>query len=154
VPLYSIVIFNTPAYAMTEAKGKDIKILLNIIGVPSMAKDMADFMVAYIIDIEKKRNPDLPKNIENSLSKIIYNSVIELSPELNSMAVPLYDKYYTHEDIKNLITFFRSPIGKKYLAVSGSMMKDMMPIAQAWGKKIGPIMARKTEKELKKYGYK
>lgn len=79
---------------------------------------------------------------------------MEHAPELDSMTLPLYDKYYTHEDIKNLIKFFRSPVGKKYTAVSGAMMKDMIPIAQAWGQKNGAIMAEKAKNELEKYGYK
>jgi hypothetical protein len=149
--LLAALVIIQPAHAITEAKEKDIQTLLKIMGVSSI---MADMLVTTVINQEKKRYPDLPKNVEYALSKAIHDVVIDHAPELNKMAAPLYDKYYTHNEIKQLIKFFSSPIGRKYLTVAGPMMQDMIPIAQAWGEKIGPIVAKRAEQELKKYGYK
>lgn len=96
----------------------------------------------------------MPKKIEYAISNVIHQVVLEHASELDRMTLPLYDKYYTHEDIKELIKFFSSPIGKKYSSVLKPMMQDMMPIAQEWGKKIGVISAMRVELELKRYGYK
>lgn len=143
-----------PANAITEAKEKDIKALLSVMGVSSMANQMADSMVSIAISKEKKRYPDLPKNVEYALSKAIHEVVLAQAPELDNMTVPLYDKYYTHDEIKQLIVFFNSQVGRKYAAVVGPMVQDMMPVAQAWGNKVGPLAAKRAEQELRKYGYK
>jgi len=70
------------------------------------------------------------------------------------MVSPLYDKYYTHTEIKELVKLFSSPIGKKYNAVLQPMANDMFSIAQKWGNKVGPIVALEIEKALKNMGYK
>jgi hypothetical protein len=143
-----------PASAITEAKEKDLKALFEVMGINSFAKDMADTMVTSAITQEKQRYPNLPKDAEHALSKAIYEAVISHSSELDTMILPLYDKYYTHDDIKQLYVFFTSPVGQKYSAVVKPMAQDMMQVGQAWGKKIGPIAAKAAERELVKHGYK
>lgn len=154
--LYFFIFFLTlisPAYAITKAKEKDIQALLKIKGTQSFTQRMADMMVANIIAQEKQRYPNMPKKIEYAISNAVQQVMLEHAPELEKMIVPLYDKHYTHSEIKELIKFFSTPIGKKYSIVAELLMQDMMPIAQKWGEKIAPIMVRRVEQELKRYGY-
>ena len=91
------------AHAITPEKERDIKALLQIMGVfPSMGEQMADAMVAMAIQQERKRNPSMPANVEYALSTAVRDTVMKEIPKLDQMVVPLYDKYYTHEDIKKL----------------------------------------------------
>lgn len=142
------------AYAITEAKERDIQKLLKIMGTQSLVREMSDMLVTTVIAQEKQRYPNMPKKIEHVISNVIHQVVLEHSSELDRMILPLYDKYYTHEEIKELIKFFSSPIGRKYSSVLKPMMQDMIPISQEWGQKIGAITAQRVEQELKKYGYK
>lgn len=152
--LLLFIVLPAPVYAVTEAKERDIQKLLKIMGTSSLAQEMADMMVTTVIAQEKQRYPSMPKKIEHSISNIIHQVVLEHSSELDRMTLPLYDKYYTHEEIKELIKFFSSPIGRKYSSVLKPMMQDMIPISQEWGQKVGAITAQRVEQELKKYGYK
>ncbi|MDA8338856.1 MAG: DUF2059 domain-containing protein [Nitrospiraceae bacterium] len=146
--------FTSLSYAITESKERDIQKLLKIMGTSSIVQEMSDVLVATVITQEKQSYPNMPKKIEHAISNIIHQVVLEHASELDRMIVPLYDKYYTHEEIKELIKFFNSQIGKKYSSVLKPMMQDMFPIAQEWGKKIGAIAAQRVEQELKRYGYK
>ena len=144
----------SPAYAITEEKEKDIQILVKIMGTSSIAENMADMMVTTCIAQERQIHPNMPKKVEYAISNVIRQAVIENASELDSMVVPLYDKYYTHSEIKELIKFFSSPVGKKHTSTMKPMMQDIIPIAQEWGKKVGTIAAKRAEQELKRYGYK
>ena len=147
-------LFAFSAYAITPEKQKDIKELLVLMGNSSIAEEMANSMVSIAIAQEKKRYPNLPKNVEYAVSKAIYDVVIENSSELDALMIPLYDKYYTNKEIKDLIVFFKTPAGRKYASVLTPMMQEIIPIAQTWGNKVGPIAAKRAEKELAKHGYK
>lgn len=142
------------AQAITPAKEKDIKTLLVLMGNTSMAEEMANSMVTISIAQEKKRYPNLPKKVEHALSQAIYDVIMKYAPELDELTVPLYDKYYTHKEILDLITFFNTPTGKKYASVCYPMMQEINPIVQQWAEKIAPIAAKRVEQELEKYGYK
>lgn len=47
---------------------------------------------------------------------------------LNEDMTVLYDKYYTESDIKDLVTFYKSTAGKKMIAISPDLNKEMMMI--------------------------
>lgn len=139
--------------AMTPEKREDLRVLLGLLDVSLMPEQMADMMVTQSIIQERKRSPNMSKEVEGIISSVIRNVVLEKAPELFLMVEPLYGKYYTHAEIRDLIQFFDSPTGRKYNAVLQPMMNDMMPIAQKWGQELGPVAAKKVVKELKKRGY-
>lgn len=127
---------------------------MQLLDVDSMPEQMADIMVTQVINQERAKTPNVSKKVEEVISSVIRNVVLEHSPKLFEMVEPIYDKYYTHSEIKELINFFESPIGRKYNAVLQPMMQDIIPIGQKWGQDIGPIAAKELEKELRKFGYK
>lgn len=140
--------------AVTPEKDQDLRQLMELLDVSAMPEQMAEMMITGVIAQERKRIPNMPKNVEQVISTTIRSVVLKEAPELFEMVEPLYDKYYTHSEIKELIKFFSSPIGRKYNAVVQPMMQDIIPIAQKWGAKIGPIAAREVERKLNKLGYK
>ena len=42
--------------------------------------------------------------------------------------VPIYDKYYTEEDIKALVDFYESPVGKKQLQNTPDIMTEAVQV--------------------------
>jgi hypothetical protein len=49
----------------------------------------------------------------------------------------VYNKYYTHDEIKQLITFYKSPLGKRLVEVTPLLTQETMVIGQKWGEKLG-----------------
>lgn len=52
--------------------------------------------------------------------KLDWNQLIE------QFIYPVVDKYYTEDDLRNLIAFYKSPTGRKVLEVMPQMMTDIM----------------------------
>ena len=46
--------------------------------------------------------------------------------EVISQLVPIYDKYFTEDELKGLINFYKSPLGHKLLTVTPLIMQDSM----------------------------
>lgn len=67
--------------------------------------------------------------------------------ELMEMIIPIYDKYYTTEDLKAVNAFYSSPAGKKLLESMPQVMKESMKVGQEWGQKIGKKIALALEAE-------
>lgn len=59
-----------------------------------------------------------------------YESIIE-------MIMPIYLKYYSEEELDGLLAFYRSDIGKSYIAKQPLMMQEYMATAAEWGEKLG-----------------
>lgn len=67
--------------------------------------------------------------------------------ELTKMLVPVYSKHLSLEDLKELIIFYESPVGKKYAKSTPLIMKESMEVGQEWGRKIGEKFAKKMEEK-------
>jgi hypothetical protein len=63
-------------------------------------------------------------------------------PELyNAMAV-IYMDTFSHEEIKELLAFYATPVGKKLADKSGELAQKGMTAGQSWGMKVQEIMAK------------
>lgn len=51
---------------------------------------------------------------------------IDWSQLMDQLMYPIMDKYYTEDDLKTLIAFYKSPTGKKVLETMPQMMTDIM----------------------------
>lgn len=65
--------------------------------------------------------------------------------DLTVMLVPVYEKYMTEADLKELITFYESPVGQKYAKSIPLITQESMQVGQQWGMVIGEKFAKKME---------
>ena len=57
--------------------------------------------------------------------------------------VPIYAKYYTQQDMDDLIAFYDTPLGKKLSTVQPQITLESMSVAQQWAAEIGQKVAAK-----------
>ena len=76
------------------------------------------------------------KLIDLFLDKFMARANAEI-PKLLDAAVPIYDKYLSDEDIKGLIQYYQTPLGKKALSVLPHIAIDMQNEGQKLGQQIG-----------------
>lgn len=69
--------------------------------------------------------------------------------ELIQLIIPVYDKYYTTEDLKALNAFYESPVGQKVLSTLPQITQESMRIGQAWGEEVGKRIEREVAEEFK-----
>ncbi|MBN1899299.1 MAG: DUF2059 domain-containing protein [Spirochaetes bacterium] len=122
-----------------NAKQSDIKELLILTGSDKIGIQMLN----QIIDNFRVSMPDVPAEYWDSfLEKVNKEALIEL-------IIPVYDKHLTHEDIKELIKFYKSPLGKKLISVMPIITQESYSAGYEWGKKL----AEQVMEELKEKGY-
>ena len=57
--------------------------------------------------------------------------------QLVDLAVPIYDKYLSEEEIKGLIQFYSTPLGQKTLSVLPKVVSEMQGEGEKWGQELG-----------------
>jgi hypothetical protein len=81
----------------------------------------------------RKDGKKVPADFEPRFTKMM-NDMLTNMPweEMTQATVPVYQKHFTNGDINNLIAFYSSPTGQKFLhempEVTGEGMQAMMPI--------------------------
>jgi uncharacterized protein len=53
------------------------------------------------------------------------------------MAVPVYSKYYSGDEIKQLIQLYETPIGQKMLTTTPKVVAELQAAGQKWGEELG-----------------
>jgi uncharacterized protein len=133
-------------------KQKAIKELSAIINADNKPEEMAKALMRQINSIQtdvvkgiiNERN-DLTVEEKNALEKTLISDTesagqklqnrlfekLEYGSMMEEIITSIYDKYYTLEEINDLIAFYRTPTGQKTLKVMQPLMLETMQITQA-----------------------
>lgn len=119
-----------------------VKKMLQLAGSESTFKVALEQM----IQLFKQQKSQVPESVWDELS--IEFSKVSID-DLMNMLVPVYHKHFTIDDIKQLIAFYESPIGKKYAEKTPLISKESMQAGADWGRLLG----QKVVERLKEKGY-
>jgi hypothetical protein len=125
----------TPETA-THAKAKR---LLELTGAAKLAPQMLDGMIESF----KSGAPDAPDEFWTS-----FRAKVKVE-ELIDMLVPIYEKYLTEADMDELIRFYTSPTGKRFVDKQPQILGDSMKAGQAWGARLADEVIQELQKAKK-----
>lgn len=77
------------------------------------------------------------------IGEVTKEVVVEEFPSLEKEFIPIYDEFFTLEDIEALIAFYKSPAGQKFIDVTPAFTKRSMELGQEWGAGLAPKMEMK-----------
>ena len=137
--IIAFILFQASFCFGQTAKEKAILQLLEVTNSKAQVEQTWDLLIPQFMELF----PSVPNSFWALLKQ---NMDIEgLVKEL----IPLYDRHYTLQDIQGLIKFYKSPLGKKMIAVTPKLTAEAMAVGQEWGKKI----AEKIVESLRAGGY-
>ncbi|MVO09110.1 DUF2059 domain-containing protein [Flavobacterium sp. TP390] len=86
---------------------------------------------------------------EQVMNNIPENKRAEFSKDFDASLPSLYDKMakvymevYTHDDIKKMLEFYNSPVGKKIAEKASELTKKNMAASQEWGMELQSMMMK------------
>lgn len=138
--LLALVSCSCIIFAQSAAKKAKIEEFLLVTG----SKEMGMQAMEDIIAMYRDGYSTVPEKFWNS-----FLQEAKSSDDFIEMLIPIYDKYYTEEDLEQLIAFYKSPIGKKMVAQQSDLMKESMQVGQVWGANL----AAKILEKMKEEGY-
>ena len=66
-------------------------------------------------------------------------------PSMYDNMTKIYMELYTTEDIKGMIAFYESPVGRKMNEKAGELIQKTMQVGQEWGQGLQELMAKYKE---------
>ena len=113
------------AGAAAQDKASDIKRLLELTGSEKMIDEMLG-NVAPILQQQAQASGLSGEKLNNFVEFMTSEMKWLTNKLLNEEMIGFYDKFFTHEEIKDIVKFYESPTGKKMTAVSPEMAQVMM----------------------------
>ena len=120
------------------------------------AKDLYQPLVRGVI--EKVKNQFMQTNFmyAKDLNEIAANLEREYSPRVNELvdtSARIYASYFTEAELKEILTFYQSPVGRKLIAEEPKALEQSMADAGDWGDKLSDEVIAKMRQEMKKRGH-
>jgi hypothetical protein len=133
-------IFCLPAVAQVpeaQAKRADIIRLLRMTGAAKGAAQALDLMLPSL----KQSMPEVPEPVWREFrSEVREEDLIELTYQI-------WDKHFTHQEVRDLIRFYESPTGQKIIKETPAIQQESLVAGQKWGAQIvDRILVRLREK--------
>ncbi len=133
---------------LTESKQQTIRELLTIVGVVGMAEQMRDQQ--SIVELMRMR-PSYPEMMEFAVSEQtdlseedrqrllarltdfdvfaerfhdLFVERLDFSTIIETVYTPLYDKTFSEEELRQMLAFYRTPVGRKTIEATPSLMQE------------------------------
>ena len=103
----------------------DIVKLLEMTGAEALGIQMGLAVTNQMIDSMMKQNPEIPPMAVVSIKDEISQVFAEEMPKLMAEIVPIYAKNFTQDEIKGLIAFYSTPLGKKSIKAMPVVMNEL-----------------------------
>jgi uncharacterized protein len=122
---------------IAEDKRQEIEKMLKLAGIEKQIPQM----LAQVIARFKAQSPEISDEFWVKFQK-------KVDPhEFVEEMIPLYDEYYTLDDLKAINAFYETPAGQKLLSVRPQIMQGSMKIGQEWGAKLGAEVEEEMRQE-------
>ena len=118
--LLSIILTVTTFTVMSQTKQESIRELFSLMKTESMLDNLAiPFQGLQKDSTSKGLNSSFMNSFKPMFKKIMDEDM-----------VPLYDKYYSHKEINDIIRFYKSKTGQKMITTTPELQKEIMKIVQ------------------------
>ena len=140
--------------AIDPAHRADIELLMELTGSSAAGVQMANTVSNLYLNNLRETQKSVPPRVIEIVREVL-NSEFESAfngPEIKDKQVALYAKYYTHEDVKGMIAFYQSDVGKKAIANMPSLAREGAALGEQWGRANLPRVIQVLETRLKSEG--
>jgi len=113
-------------------------------------------LVAGVVEQAKllflQQDPALGKDL-NEVAAQLRTDLQPRMSEINDEVARLYATNFTEQELKDILTFYQSPAGKKLLNTQPKVIDSSMTFAQNWANKLSDEVIAKMRDEMKKRGH-
>lgn len=135
--------------AAALATGKEI---VTITGATALFNPLVAGVVEQAKNLFLQQNPGIARDLNEVAAKMRADLAPRLE-ELNAEVARLYATYFTEPELKEILAFYKSPVGKKVLTEQPKLVDDSLKFAQSWANKLSDEVVAKMREEMKKKGH-
>lgn len=122
-----VIVFVTQFATAQDAFKADV---LKVLKASGSAAQMEIAKEQVMNNIPESKRADFSKDFDASL------------PSLYDKMAKVYMEIYTHDDIKKMLEFYNSPVGKKIAEKASELTKKNMAASQEWGMELQSMMMK------------
>ena len=120
--------------------------LIHVVLTESHVVDLMLQTMETAAPAQRAANPQIPAEFWDRFLA----AVRERRGELEALIVPIYARHFTTDELRQLLAFYRTPIGQKVLTEQPAIAREAMEGGREWGQQLGMEIGQKMAAEPKK----
>jgi hypothetical protein len=100
----------------------------------------------------EQQNPALGKDLRDVATKLRSELAPQIA-EVHTEVAKLYASHFTLKELKEILAFYQSPLGRKLITEEPKTLDQSMLFAQNWSRKFSDEVLTKFRVEMKKLGH-
>jgi hypothetical protein len=136
-----------PAAAVSTAKE-----IVSVTGATALFNPLIAGVVEQAKILFLQQNPALSKDL-NEIGAKMRSELAPRFDELNVEVAKRYATHFTEPELKDLLAFYKTPVGKKLITEQPKIAEESLKFAQDWANSLSDQVIAKMREELKKRGH-
>lgn len=117
---------------------------------------MFDPVIVSVVEQTKgallQTNPQLAKDL-NDVATQLRSEFAPRRDELIAQAARLYAERFSEQELKDMLAFYKSPLGKKMSMTEPQVLDETFNYIQQWGGRVSEEVMNRFRAEMKKKGH-
>ena len=147
-----VLAVSAEAQQPTAAGVSMAKELITLKGAATMYDPVVRGVVEQAKNVLLRTNPMVSKDL-NEVTAKLHTEYASKVYELRDIVARVYASRFSEQELKDALTFYRTPLGKKLIEQEPKILDQTMADAQAWGDKLSQEVMNRMRAEMKKRGH-
>ena len=113
-----------------------------------------ELMMPSLASSLKARKPDVSPAMLGKFQQSVKAQMIAGLPHLLDLQARVLARHYSMDELKGLAAFYKSKLGQRMVEETPKVLKETVPIGQAWGRETSQDAIEKALAALRKQGVK
>lgn len=151
--LLGLVLLGSPALAQ-EPTPNQLALARELVTMTGTVSTIDGLIPSFAAQVRQQAvtRPDLTKDLDEVL-KSIEPELQQRRQQIITAAARVYAKYLTEAELKDVVTFFKTPSGSKYIKLQPQLVDDIVETIQAWGDQVSEFVISRARAEMIKRGH-
>lgn len=140
------------AQVIEESLRTDIEQLMDVTGTRNLALQMMNTARQQGLDAIKAGQPNIPPRALEVVQQVLDEHLTKALTGPDSILaglVAVYAKHFTQGEIRGLLAFYRTDLGKKTIAVMPALFQESAAVGDAWNARHIPELTAELERRLR-----
>ena len=134
---------------------KDAHRLLELTGALKLGQQMASMASTQMLDALRRQGNPMPARASEIVNQVIdeqFKTAFVPGGELADSMARVYVQHFTPDEIRGLIAFYETPLGRKVTETLPAVAQDSMKAGMQWAETAMPALQTRIEQRLRAEG--
>lgn len=151
----AVAAFGSSALAQSAPSAANVEVARQVVvasGGNRAFEGVVPSILQQALSVFVQQNPDLQKDLVEGL-KTIAPGFEKRADEITNIIATVYATRFTSAELKELLDFYHSAVGKKFVSLLPSVLEESFVKTQEWGAKLSEEVVQTLRAEMKKRGH-